>query len=152
MICAAFYKGQGDWLDRVIRTTTASPYSHCELVAESVLPGRSARSVSASWRDGGVRAKVITFDHGKWDVVPLPWAWPSAFTKAETEVGAGYHLIGATLSILPAFAGPSKSRWFCSELVAWALGLDRPEAFYPGSLARHLRDMNRAFDMGLYAP
>ena len=40
------------------------------------------------------------------------------------------------------------ARWFCSELVAAALGLSQPEALSPGGLFDRIIDLNRVYEMG----
>ena len=46
----AFYKGEGDWVDKLVRWWTKSQYSHVEVVGNMW--------VSSSPRDGGVNAKI----------------------------------------------------------------------------------------------
>ena len=52
------------------------------------------------------------------------------------------------LTQLPFLHYRGARRWFCSELAAWALGLDRPEQFTPQALFDYLNAMNRTFDAG----
>ena len=102
---------------------TRSIYSHCELVIDGVC-------WSASARDGGVRRKLIDLQSGRWDVFPIhgdrasAWAW---FTAHE---GQRYDWAGVMRFSLP-FLTNSRTRWFCSEAVAAALGFDEPESYVP---------------------
>ena len=130
----ALYKAPGKLSDRLIRTWTRSPYSHCELV----LP--DGRFVSSSPRDGGVRAKVIEPDPAVWDFLPLPWIQPAHVEQLlEQEAGAGYDWLGILGSqILPAGI-QSRSRWFCSEFCARVLELEQPQRYSPGQLAEAVR-------------
>lgn len=151
MITVAFYQAPGDWLDKLIRQATDSPYSHCELVMGPLEIGQTARAISSSYRDGGVRIKEITFDAGKWFLVPVPWAGPSAFDRAARHIGARYDTIGAVLTQFPTLRAQSDARWFCSELTAFALGLFKPETLSPGALALYLANMKFAYGQGRLA-
>lgn len=89
MIHADFYKKRGDWVDRVIRFRTVSPYSHVELLAPNGL------CYSSSPRDGGVRAKVFELLPEDWELIPLPF-----FDRTKSNpydfVGA---IVGQALSV-----------------------------------------------------
>ena len=52
----AFYKGEGNFFDKLIRWWTKSSYSHCELIFSDGI------FFSADPRDGGVRYKNIVPD------------------------------------------------------------------------------------------
>lgn len=126
----ALYKAPGKLSDRLTRTWTRSPYSHCELV----LP--DGRFVSSSPRDGGVRAKVIEPDPAVWDFLPLPWIQPAHVEQLlEQEAGAGYDWLGILGSQILPTGIQSGSRWFCSEFCASVLGLEKPQCYSPGQLA-----------------
>lgn len=49
-----------------VTLVTDSIYSHCETVVGGI-------GLSSSEWDGGVRAKQIDFNDGKWDLIPMPW-------------------------------------------------------------------------------
>lgn len=136
----AFYCGQGDWIDAVVRKITRSPFSHVELV-QSTQEGDLA--IGASWRDRGVRAKFIRFHPENWTMVQVPWAPDNAFIRARRLIGARYDLVGVMLSQFLSLRREDRSRWFCSELCAYALGLSAPETYSPGSLFLATKDFNR---------
>lgn len=129
MVRLALYKGKGTIGNALIRWWTRSPYSHCELVV-------GARCYSSSIRDGGVRAKVIDLDSGNWNVIDLPHVNPIAITQlfAETK-GAGYGWLDLFTQQVLHTPFEDRSRWYCSEWCAAALGLPRPEIWTPGMLA-----------------
>ena len=138
-VTLAFYKGRGDWLDRVIRWVTRSPYSHVEIVAltgHATTAGHmQAEAVSASYRDGGVGQRRIDLNPDHWDLVTVPWTIPArVWGRALVEAGAGYDYAGLILSQLLHLRRGSGRRWFCSELVAHALDLPRPSSYSPGDL------------------
>ena len=149
----AFYKGQGGWIDAAIRTATRSPYSHVELVRRHWVrvPGGVARfgGWASSWRDGGVRAKMIEVTPGHWDFVEVPWAdQAEAVCFIKPLIGARYDLAGILGSQILGLRRQHRGRWFCSELVAAALGLSQPEALSPGGLFDRVIDLNRIYEMG----
>lgn len=120
LIYLAVYKGEGKLFNRLIRLWTRSRYSHCELVMPD------GRWLSASAMDGGVRAKYIELDFEHWELIPLPWAdaklIESVFARHE---GKGYDWLGILLAQFLPLGIDSKSRMFCSEFCAAALGLQR---------------------------
>ncbi|TXH45429.1 MAG: hypothetical protein E6Q97_31615 [Desulfurellales bacterium] len=139
MTVLAFYKARGTIIDRAIRVVTRSPYSHVEiLIGCDAAPEApfSWPAFSASGRDGGVRTKLVTFDAGAWDFIAVPWAPAGRIRLAEeTQCGLGYDWAGLILSQVFNLRRGSARRWFCSELVAWSLGLPIPSALSPGDLA-----------------
>lgn len=129
-----FYRARGGWRDAAIRCLTGSLYSHCELVA----PGQAGpivETMGASMRDGWrVRRGRIDTKSGSWDVLTFPVDPNVSWHRAVALEGARYDAIGALLSA-SLFARPREGRWFCSELVAYALGWREPHEFSPGMLA-----------------
>lgn len=152
MICLAFYRAPGQLADRLVRLATRSPYSHVEIVDDHVLGAgrrREAWAVSASRRDGGVRLKRIMFEPEHWDILPaLGWAHQNAFERACAEVGAGYDYAGIAANFVLPLRRSAPRRWFCSELVAEALGLQASYTYAPGDLHRIVRALNGAFEKG----
>lgn len=129
---AAFYKvnhtGIQGIYSRGVRLWTKSPYSHCELIFSN------GQAASASYMDGGVRFKDIVFDDDKWDFIDLPPELENAardwFVKHQ---GDAYDLLGNIHFVL-SIIGDDNSKWFCSEAVAAALGIDKAYRYNPGDL------------------
>ncbi|WP_421701126.1 hypothetical protein [Aliiroseovarius sp.] len=148
----AFYKGKGTWVDQMIRWGTRSPYSHVELVQMGMdMPNgvHRAWAISSSWRDGGVRAKVIDFEPDRWDWIELrPWYPAHLWDNAHRHFGAKYDLVGIALSQIVALRRHDPDRWFCSEFIGMLLGYDRSHALAPGDLATRVAEMNFAFQEG----
>ncbi|MGB3555520.1 MAG: hypothetical protein WBA25_12870 [Jannaschia sp.] len=138
----AFYRGRGTLADRIVRGATRSPFSHCELIRTVDTPrrGDTVTCIGASGRDKGVRIKDITLDDGKWDIYAVPWARVDAWDRAAGELGKPYELWAMVLSQLFNFRRHSRDQWFCSELIAHALGLSMPHAKSPGDLLRAIHD------------
>lgn len=150
----AFYKGEGDWIDRAVRWATRSPYSHVEMVCDDRPPSHRGwfEGLSASIRDGGVRLTPIAIKPGHWDFVELPWEdADTAWNFALQQIGAPYDLRGILGSQIVALRRQSPDRWFCSELCAAALGMGQPETLSPGGLHARVTDMNRAYRIGAKA-
>lgn len=144
----AFYKAPGDWTDQLIRWATRSPYSHCELLLTPLTAHGVATAISSSPRDGGVRTVKIWFRPERWDVIDLPFPSADVEHRAKSQLGLGYDLIGAVASQLPRLRPHSRQRWFCSELLAWSLGMAAPETLSPGELYLRLGDMAHAYNLG----
>lgn len=129
MFKLAMYKGRGNLFDAFIRFWDGGNYSHCELVFSNGL------CASASFRDGQqVRLKPIQFDESRWDFLELPAelevdAW-KFFNETE---GAKYDLIGQIRFLVSPMRGQKKKYW-CSEWVAAALGLQEPYRYGPNGL------------------
>lgn len=139
-VTLAFYKGRGktSWQriqDTAIRMATRGIYSHVELIAGSAYHGETHRCLSSSGRDGGVRAKRIRLRSESWDLVALDLdpGQPAAFI--EERIGAAYDLLGA---ITCPFPMPRRlqnpNRWYCSEIVAAALGSEQAHRISPQML------------------
>lgn len=134
----ALYKGPPTkplfWLgEGFIRLCTLSKYSHCELVINGVC-------YSSSYRDGGVRAKFIDLNSGKWDLLPVDGDEKLAIARFAADKGKRYDWLGM-LRVCPLlrWLPRNDSKRFCSEMVAWMLGTEDPERFSPEHLARNAR-------------
>ena len=135
----AFYKGRADdpWgrvKDWAIRKATGGKYSHAELIEGRADLGAQARCLSASSRDGGVREKTIHLTPGHWDLVEMPIDPAEAADFIRQRIGMRYDWRGVFLSQVLAFGGHSKRRWFCSEIIAAALNMERPNRISPQML------------------
>ena len=140
----ALYKGHKDGkgakvqlarlTDWAVRKITHGQYSHCEIAID--LGGGKFECYSASWRDGGVRCKLIHLQPEKWDLIELPETVAGqARALYRKTLGAKYDTWGVFATVLPRVQG-SRDKWFCSEWCAAALGLLQPEKYSPNSLAK----------------
>jgi hypothetical protein len=153
---AAFYKGTHAGVpgiyNRLVRWWTRSPYSHVELIFFDGSAGIDSQAASASYMDGGVRFKWITFDPALWDFVDLPEALASqALAWFSSHEGDAYDLLGNLHFILEP-VGDDKRKWFCSEAVAAALGMPDPARFDPGTLHAALTFINQPAAAGFFTP
>lgn len=146
----AFYVGHGRYDDRIVRSITRSAFSHVELLApfEGHRP-RAARAISSSGRDGGVRIKTIDFHPARWTIIPLePWHASAPWLRAKQALGAPYDWAAIAFTFALPLRWQRKEAWFCSELVAAALGLRRPHLISPGDLHDRVLELNAAYRRG----
>jgi hypothetical protein len=145
----AFYVGEGDWTDAVVRYWTGSRCSHVELLwlPSSTWPMGPMVSVSASPRDRGVRIKAITYDPRRWEIVSVPWARSDAWARAEAEVGTGYDWPGVVLRHGLGLPVHLPGRWFCSELCAMAVGLAGWDTWTPGEMHAAMAQRRRTHSL-----
>jgi hypothetical protein len=125
----ALRKGDTRLSAKAICWWTGSIYSHCELVVDGLC-------YSSSAMDGGVRAKVISLDPTKWDVIELPWADPQYvkdyFVLTDGHTYGWWSLIKSQLFNRNQTVEASQ---FCSEWCANALVLPNAVSHSPGTLA-----------------
>ena len=95
-----FYKGERPFYhvkhavpDFLIRKFTKSKYSHCE-IAVQIKNSDSYLCFSSSFRDGGVRAKVITLQEHHWDFIKVNVAEDKLYEFFDNTVGMKYDLLG----------------------------------------------------------
>lgn len=136
MITLAFYKGLATdpWHrlpDVGIRFATRGRYSHVEFIAGAADFGQPLECLSSSGRDGGVRSKVMVLPPAHWDLVQLAIDADGPADFIRTRIGARYDYTGLLLSHVLAFGRHDEDRWFCSEIIAAALGLPNPQRLSP---------------------
>lgn len=124
-----FYKGKyGNLWDKFICLVSFSEYSHVEVSFGSV--DGYHRCWSSSPRDGGVRqARILVDDH--WDSIEIPNISEQLFLQ---EKGKSYDYLGliGTVIQFPWFS--RKRKWFCSEIIAEAIGLKDSWRYSPEDL------------------
>ncbi len=117
----AFYKGQGDWTDKLIRFWTGGIYSHCEIIIDDYW-------YTSSWYDGGVVKRKINPNLEHWDIyeINLPY---NIKTKLENEVksfyentrGSKYDLTGILLNEIIPLNIQKTNMYYCSEWCCLAM-------------------------------
>lgn len=118
-------------VNRAIRWLTKSTYSHSEVCVGHPF-AEPVPCLSSSGVDGGVRIKIMQLSPDKWDVQPMQWVKPQALQAFyERERGHGFDYLGVTRFLLPWLVGPSKTRWFCTEVAACVAGYPDPWRFAP---------------------
>ena len=117
----AFYKGKGDWMNRLIRWWTKSPYSHAELVLPD---GITWLSISPLLTSTVAAREKTTFSPGNWDFIELginKEQYRIILDFFEETEGCRYDWIGMVLSQLMPCKIKHRERWYCSEWIAYAL-------------------------------
>jgi len=125
----AFYKGRSRLFNRLVSWWLRGPYSHCELLLESMGNGRYL-CASSSFMDGGVRLKVIELHPDRWDIVTISAAAQSAREWFYAHQGEGYDVLGL-LGFVWRRTADDRGRWFCSEALAASMGYADPWRFDP---------------------
>jgi hypothetical protein len=104
---------------------------------------------SSSSRDGGVRIKPIVLKEDHWDVIPVEWYPGDVSALFHQHDGAKYDYAGIIFSQFFNWRRQNQKRWFCSEIIATALGLPNPESFSPGSLKATVEKLNLVHRQGI---
>lgn len=137
----AFYKSaQGSsWYRRaqhwLISKWTHGKYSHVEFIVKPINAKKyQYMCASAAPRDGKVRFKVLTLKPERWDIVDVPTvsdAQMEAWFREHKD--AKYDYLGLVGFVFRPIKGRSK-KYFCSEAIAEAMGLNNPSRISPNSL------------------
>lgn len=116
MISFAFTTDQSDIFAKTVCWWTQTPFSHCEVVVDSVwyaaVPGK------------GVIAHRPPADMGSWITVEVParpYQQASLETWLQDELGCGYDWRGLLFAVDFPRKAPHPKKWFCSEYAAMAL-------------------------------
>lgn len=148
----AFYKGrksenpQTTFFDRLVCFTTNSRYSHVELVYQYDAGSRMAHCWGASPRDKGVRKTLIYMNPDHWDIIEYDvWYTKSSLEEwVYKENGSAYDWLGA-IGTRVLFIRQSNSKWFCSELLAAYIGMNKPHRVTPKRLYMELKYKLRSY-------
>lgn len=112
----AFYKADGNLVDKLVRFWTRSCYSHVELVINGTW-------YSTSPRDLEVRAKNINPRDGYWDFVDVEIDYAYVQRFFNRTKGSKYDWLGIFLSQIFPLHIQLERRYYCSEWCATALTL-----------------------------
>jgi hypothetical protein len=125
-----FYKGKyGNFWDKFICLVTSSQYSHVE-ASFSINSEGYHYCWSSSPRDGGVRqTRILVDDH--WDILNIPNISEQIFIQ---EKGKQYDYVGLIGTVIQVPWFSRQRKWFCSEIVAEALGLKDSWKYSPEDL------------------
>ncbi len=117
----AFYKGKGDWHNKVVRYWNNSLYSHVELI----LPDNTAISITP-FDTRGVRREKFEDNLSEWDFLTIEinqWQYKKLLTFYDETKGEKYDWIGMLTSQFLPFHVKRIGRWYCSEWIAYGLRL-----------------------------
>jgi hypothetical protein len=118
-----------------------------ELVNHSgpVQAGKTYPCLSASPRDGGVRETHITLKPESWTLIAVHWEPKGVVVRVADEVGTKYDTVGVILTHVLALNVSGEGRWFCSEIIAYALGIPRPHRYSPTDLFYLVQHINLVY-------
>ena len=131
-LTVAFYKGRKRLFNRLVSWYLRGAYSHCELVTRTDENGVSD-CISSSFMDGGVRLKRMRLDPAHWDLVEVDGDPRKVHYWLDMHEGDGYDVLGLLGFVWRRQKG-YQDKWFCSEAVAEALGMQESWRFDPMTL------------------
>ena len=127
-IRVAFYKGKGDWKNRIIRWWTKSRDSHVELILPNGITWVSISPFLTS--KVSTRSINEVENLNDWDFLSFELSWREPVNKyqiaqlhnfIDATRGAKYDWFGMILSQLFPYLIKHRDRWYCSEWIAHAL-------------------------------
>jgi len=117
----AFYRGKGDLVNKLVRWWTKSPYSHSELI----MPDGTTWIGISPFKNSRLRARPnLHYKKEEWDFVELEASEQQVAVIEEfyrSTQDCEYDWIGMILSQFLPFNIKRKSKWYCSEWIAYAL-------------------------------
>ena len=117
----AFYKGQGNFLNKIVRWWTKSIYSHAELV----LPDRITwLGISPFLKSKVASRKKFIIEYSDWDFVTLQVTQEQVdiiMEFFEDTENHRYDWVGMLLSQFLPCKIKHRARWYCSDWIAYAL-------------------------------
>jgi len=117
MVRLAFYKGEGDIVDKAIRWWTKSEFSHVEMVFGDEWCSTSPRTMKVGCRKVAAKPENWTFVQ----VVCTPEQEEVLKNRFRSEYGKKYDWLGIVLTQIVPLSVDAPNRWFCSEICAQAL-------------------------------
>lgn len=128
----AFYKGEGNWTDKLIRLWTGGNYSHVEIVIGELW-------YTSSWYDGGVVRRKIDYKPENWDFLEVPDELADNVIELyHNTKNQKYDLLGILFNEVFPFKMEDKNKWYCSEWVA--KGLEITIKTNPNALNKIIKD------------
>lgn len=151
MLRLAFYTGTRPGIaglyNRFVRWWESGPCSHVELIFSDDV------AASASMADGGVRFKRIAFDPDHWEIIDLGHLFDEDDARqwflSRVNEKAGYDLLGQLHFLFAPIHG-DKSRYWCSEAVAAALGMREPWRYGPNLLKLVIEELTDPAACGVF--
>jgi hypothetical protein len=121
IIKVAFYKANGDYINKIVRWWTKSKYSHAELI----LPDGLTWIGISPFKGSVLRAKEKKYYSTlEWDFLELEVTEQQLHVINEfyeSTKGCSYDWFGMLLSQCLPFHIKQKEKWYCSEWIAYAL-------------------------------
>lgn len=125
----AFYKGKGNFVDKMIRIVTHGKYSHCELIFSDGM-----WFSADSWENKCRYKDEKLFNPNNWDFIDFDYNEKTARMFCDSVEGKEYDYQAIALWLLPDVFRDNREKWYCSEVCNEAVGFPRfkisPSAFY----------------------
>ena len=144
-VAIAFYKGKDRIFNKLVSWWTRGPYSHTEFVTAGGL-GQLSHCWSSSFTDGGIREKCIELDPKHWDIIKLDLSPEDVYEITKWFLqhrSAKYDVVGLIGFVFRRVAD-NKSRFFCSESIATAMGIKDAWRFDPNTLYALIKSLKDA--------
>jgi|TARA_R110001583_G_scaffold7472_21_gene37036 hypothetical protein len=116
----AFYAGEGNYINRIIKWWTKSPYSHAELI----MPDNTWIGISPFKTSKIESVEKLVFEPCDWDIIDLEITSEQLSLIKEffdSTRGCKYDWVGMILSQFLPYHIKRKGKWYCSEWIAYAL-------------------------------
>lgn len=120
-VTIAFYKGEGDVLNKIVRWWTKSKYSHAEMILNDQETWISISPKLLSKIDS---TRKFFASNAEWDFIPLEVneeQYQTILDFFKETRGSRYDWIGMLFSQFLPFRIKTENRWYCSEWIAYAL-------------------------------
>lgn len=129
----AFYKKHNAVYDALIRWWENGTYSHVEAIITEFDDGVTF-TIASSKPGVGVRTITQTLPASDWDILEAPGDPVAVGQWFKDHAGEKYDYLGIFGMVLRPIMADVSKRYFCSEAVAEALGIEDPWRFDPNGL------------------
>lgn len=130
----AFYKGKGDFTDKLIRWYTSSKYSHVELIVDDIWYSTSPRTLE-------IAGRYVTPKEENWEYIEVDIDYAEFIALYTRAKGSKYDWLGIFLSQFLPLGIHSRKRWFCSEFVMEALGVEGSNIYSPQDCYNYVKGL-----------
>lgn len=138
----AMFKGDGNFIDYLIRKRTKSQYSHVELVID--IDEQDNMLCLSSKPMHGVRCDLIRYNKQDWELIEIDErrfnTREQIFSYYYETKGAWYDYLGVLAFICKTEEDPRK--YFCSEWIGRALGIKDSNTLTPYDLYSKVKYLN----------
>jgi len=120
-IWIALYKGDGNFINAIVRRWTKSQYSHAELILDDK---QTWIGISPFIKSKITERKNVEYNSKNWDFYEIPVTneqYQTILDFYDITQGSAYDWIGMLLSQFLSFRIKQKHKWYCSEWILYAL-------------------------------
>lgn len=130
-----FFKGNGDWQDKLIRFFTRSQFSHCEFYDED-----KNLFIGVRPETGKVSEYYRLLQYDEWEIISLPKRYNneiySFYNKTKSQ---GYDWVQIVFTHILPFNLHKRNKWTCSEWCAKAIGINNSYRYSPEKLYKYIK-------------